>query len=154
MGSLVEGLDDHIADELGRIREELRVGIVDSGYTIEQLAALAGVGPATVYAILSGRHTTGGGLDTLLRVAFVLGVRIELATGEKPSFRVVPLAQTATGNRRSSQAESRGSASKRAGAGVRNAASVEAKEPRTVADQRRKRPRQKPVTLSYLHLAA
>lgn len=91
MGALVEGLDDYVESELERIRAELREAIDQSDYTFEQIAGLAGVGVSTLYAILTGRHASGGGLDTLLRVAFIVGVRVELSESSDRSFQVVPL---------------------------------------------------------------
>lgn len=148
MAELVEGLDDQMSTEYSRILGELRQAIAESDYTLEQVATLAGVGFSTLRAVLDGRHATAK-MDTILRVAFILGARVELTTGEARSFQLVPLA---LGSRRSSAA-SRGSA-KRAGAGVRNESKVEQGSARKAPKQRRKRPPEKPVTLPYLHLAA
>lgn len=141
---LIEGLDDAIAGEYVRLRDDIRAAIAASGYTHAQVAALAGVGERTLRNILAGSHAAQ--IDTLFRIAFVLGARVELAlpaAGERP-FQVVPLA---TGSRRSS-----------ASSAARGAANIAAKR-RTKArkkasEQRGRRSSKHGETPVYNDLAA
>lgn len=101
--ALIEGIDDAIASEYQRVRTELRAAIAHSDYTMSQVAALAGVGERTLRNVLAGAHAAQ--IDTLMRVAFVLGCRVEIALPEGASsrpFQVVPLVKSGTGSRRSS----------------------------------------------------
>lgn len=98
MGSLIDGLGDHIEAELNRLRDELRIAIAESGYTLEQVASLADVSFTALRNMLHGRAVSNA--DTLIRVGFVVGARIELARGEGEGarpFQVVPTDPSSTG---------------------------------------------------------
>jgi len=107
--ALFEGLDDVVASEYERLRSELKAAITESRYTMGQIAALADVGESTLRHILNkGAHSAQ--IDTLMRVAFVVGARIEIARpdeqGARP-FEVVPVAPASTGSLRSISSSSR-----------------------------------------------
>jgi len=97
---LVEGLGDLVEEQYAQIRTELKIAIADSGYTMGQVATLADVSERALRNALNG--TTAPQIDTLLRVAFIIGARIEIVRSVEERarpFQVVPLA---TGSRRSS----------------------------------------------------
>lgn len=160
---LVQGLDDAVRDELSRVRAELRDAITDSDYTLEQVATLAGLSRGTLYAILNGGHKTGGGLDTIIRLAFILGVRVGFAEKETidGSFQVVPLSQSSTSSRISSsrrKAGSRGASGSEVGTrGLRrrdNDSGSVKPAARTRSGQRKGTPRRKGSTGWSRHLAS
>lgn len=102
--ALIEGIDDALASEYERLRGELRLAISESEYTMGQVAALAGIGERTLRSVLAGSHAAQ--IDTLMRVAFVVGCRIEVTLPEGASsrpFQVVPSDQPSLGSVRSSQ---------------------------------------------------
>lgn len=98
MGELIEGFDKSVNDEYARLRGEIAIAITESGYTLEQVAALAGVSRRTLHNLLTGASSVG--TDTLIRVAFIVGGRLEVARSEgeeQRPFQVVPSAQSAGG---------------------------------------------------------
>lgn len=142
MPSLVPGIDGHVADELQRIRDEIKVAIAESGYTLEQVATFAGVARTALRKMLVGEVVSNA--DTLLRVMFVLGIRIEVErpkVGETPPFEVVP---RATGIHLSS-VESRASAKAAGDASDSHTAKRKAVA-KSGSKQQRKSPRRKRVT--------
>lgn len=146
MPSLVPGLDDHVERELDRLRSELKVAIAESGYTLEQVASLAGVGRTTLRAMLIGEAQSQ--IDTLLRAGFVVGLQFEMSPAsdkEHLSFQITPLAATAS---RGSSHSTRSRAS--ASGSARGESDSHTKSKKAVAkkgdDQRRKRSPRKGVT--------
>lgn len=77
MPSLVPGLDTFVGAELDRLREELKIAIAESPYSLEQVATLAGVARTTLRAMLVGEAASQA--DTLIRAGFVVGVKLALA---------------------------------------------------------------------------
>lgn len=150
MPSLVPGLDDHVENELERLRAELKVAIAESGYSLEQVATLAGVARTTLRAMLIGEVASQA--DTLIRAAFIVGARVELTRAEasdSPPFEIVPLA---TGSRRSSATSA--ASVKRAGGGVVKAQTSDVASKRTAAEQRKKSAARKRSNHRLTQLAA
>lgn len=114
MGELIEGFDRSVGDEYARLRGEIAIAIADSGYTMEQVAALAGISRRTLHNLLTGAASVG--TDTFIRVTFVVGGRLEVARSEGEDsrpFQVVPSVQSGEGNQRRRRTSSTRSSSSR-----------------------------------------
>lgn len=105
---LIEGFSDLIAEEMERLLSELATALQESGYTLRQAANLADLDDQTVRNVLAGNHRPR--LDVVVRLAFVLGVKVELSGSgdaqERP-FRVVASEQQSSISRRSASSSSR-----------------------------------------------
>jgi hypothetical protein len=67
----------HAADERwALLRQQLRDAMLEKGYTYEDVAYLARISLRSVYSLFSGEQKSR--IDTVMRVALVVGARIEL----------------------------------------------------------------------------
>lgn len=146
MAELIEGLTDATASEYARLREELRIALAQSEYTLEQAASFADVSVGTLRNALNGTNAVG--IDKLIRIMFVLGGRIEFVrpdgVGARP-FQVVPLSSSV---KAASTSSSRQSEAGRQSDSAKRTAKVTAK---TASKQRRKSASRKRVTGWFRH---
>lgn len=70
---LAQGIEGAVSDWRGRVRVNLRFLIDESDYSVAQVAVLAGVTEKALRNVLTGVNAPA--FDTLIRLAFVLGVR-------------------------------------------------------------------------------
>lgn len=129
--ALIEGLDDAVQSEYARIRAELRVAIAESRYTKEEVASLSGVSVSNLRSILNaGEHAVQ--IDTLLRIAFAVGARIDLARAqegerERP-FSARRNGIQSTSSRRSSNRSAAGNLDRETGTSSRRSSAKQAKK--------------------------
>lgn len=147
MAGLVEGLDDAVQAELGRVIAELRQSLVEGPYNLGTVASLANINERTLRAILNGENFPR--FDTLAKLMLILGVRMDLTRLEQRPLWAVPAvpgeSQVSTGSRRSSH---QSGASEQISPAAKSAtddlsAQTKSKPKRTASTQRGSRPSRK-----------
>lgn len=137
MGELIEGLNDAVASEYARLREEFRSALAQSDYTLEQACSFADVSVGTVRNALRGVSAIG--IDKLISLLLVLGGRVEIIRPEgagAPPFQIVANSASLSSAKVSSISTTSSGSSRR-----KTAANIEAKNPsakrKSKADQQR-----------------
>lgn len=88
----IEGLADEMAQERERVLSVVRTAIRESDLTLQQIATFSELSESAIYKFLNGRDVK---TDTLVRLAWITGVRIQLTpVAETPSFQLRLLASS------------------------------------------------------------